>query len=67
MRELLTSAYQRVRDCEGCSIDSCCYGCLANYYNQAEQSTLSRRGALRVFDSIGVGELLGEGVTGKLG
>lgn len=67
VRELLTSAYQRVRDCEGCSIDSCCYGCLANYYNQAEQSTLSRRGALRVFDSIGVGELLGEGVTGKLG
>ena len=54
--ELLRQAYNRVASCTGCDLDSCCYGCLANYHNQFEQNELTRRGALEIFDAIGVNQ-----------
>ena len=30
----------------GCGGEACCYGCIANYYNQMKQAKLSR-GAVR--------------------
>ena len=41
---LLERAYEIVDTCD-CGEDSCCYGCLCNYFNQGEQDTLSRGAA----------------------
>ena len=41
---LLKRAYEIVDTCD-CGEDSCCYGCLCNYFNQGEQDSLSRGGA----------------------
>lgn len=49
--ELLGKAYERVASCT-CGEESCCYGCIANYYNQAEQSKLTRGGAMRVIGAL---------------
>ena len=54
-KELVDAAYHVVADCT-CSEDTCCYGCLCNYYNQSRQDELSRGGALKILR-----ELFGEG------
>ena len=41
---LLERAYEIVDTCD-CGEDSCCYGCLCNYFNQGEQDALSRGAA----------------------
>ena len=41
---LLERAYKIVDTCD-CGEDSCCYGCLCNYFNQGEQDVLSRGAA----------------------
>lgn len=45
---LIQSAYDLVDGHCGCSEDTCCYGCIANYYNQNKQSSLSRGAAKRI-------------------
>ncbi len=40
--ELIEEAYKVVDGHCGCSEETCCYGCIANYYNQAKQAKLSR-------------------------
>lgn len=51
---LFEEAYRTVDGHCGCGEETCCYGCIANYYNQQEQSNLSRGAAKRI-----LGELLG--------
>ncbi len=45
--ELVKMAWERVASCT-CGEETCCYGCLASYYNQSFQSRMSRAGAKRV-------------------
>ena len=51
---LLREAYRVVDGHCGCGEDTCCYGCIANYYNQSSQAVLSRGTAKRV-----LGQMLG--------
>lgn len=44
-------AVEIVRSCS-CGEDTSCYGCLRNYRNQLVHDTLSRRGALDVFERL---------------
>lgn len=48
---LLEKAYELVDTCD-CGEDSCCYGCLCNYFNQNEQSALSRGAAKNILSSL---------------
>lgn len=52
--ELVRCAYTVVDGHCGCGEDACCYGCIANYYNQVKQPKLSRGTAKRI-----LGDLLG--------
>lgn len=49
--ELIDTAHQIVSNCT-CSEDTCCYGCIASYYNQAVQYRLSRGAALRILSAL---------------
>lgn len=51
--EVVQAAYDIVSSCT-CGEDTCCYGCLCNYFNQARQSHLSRGGVLRIMRSLGI-------------
>lgn len=53
-QEVIRGAYDLVAGCT-CGEDTCCYGCLCNYYNQGRQSFLSRGAALRILAALGVG------------
>lgn len=55
LEDLIRSAYELVDGHCGCSEDTCCYGCIANYYNQNMQNKLSRGAAKRI-----LGMLLGD-------
>lgn len=55
IEHLFEEAYRVVDGHCGCSDETCCYGCIANYYNQAKQSELSR-GAAKIL----LGNLLGK-------
>lgn len=50
--DLIQSAYDLVDGHCGCSEDTCCYGCIANYYNQSKQSSLSRGAAKRILGML---------------
>lgn len=52
VEELLRKAYERAANCEFCTEDTCCYGCLCSYTNQSEQHELSRAGAMRVLGPV---------------
>lgn len=54
VEELIEHAYAVVDGHCGCGEDTCCYGCIANYYNQMRQAKLSRSAAKRI-----LGDLLG--------
>ncbi len=54
IEHLFEEAHRVVDGHCGCGDETCCYGCIANYYNQAKQSELSR-GAAKVL----LGNLLG--------
>ena len=54
VEELIRAAYEIVDGHCGCGPETCCYGCIANYYNQSKQSDLSRGSAKAI-----LGELLG--------
>lgn len=49
--KVLKKAYEIVATCT-CGEDTCCYGCIANYYNQARQSELSRGAAKRILGNL---------------
>lgn len=49
--EVIQAAYDIVSSCT-CGEDTCCYGCLCNYFNQARQAYLSRGGALRILRAL---------------
>lgn len=53
LEELIRAAYKVVDGHCGCGDDTCCYGCIANYYNQKQQAELSRGDAKAI-----LGELL---------
>ncbi len=50
-REVAERALHVVSDCT-CGEETCCYGCLANYYNQGRQPYLSRGAALRILKAL---------------
>lgn len=52
VRDLIETAYSVVDGHCGCSDDTCCYGCIANYYNQSSQSKLSRGVAKQILGSL---------------
>ena len=45
--DVMSGAYDVVAHCT-CGEDTCCYGCLCNYFNQGRQDKLSRGGALKI-------------------
>lgn len=49
---LLRRAYEVVDGRCGCGEDTCCYGCIASYFNQAKQARLSRGAAKRILGSL---------------
>ncbi|WP_248921404.1 DEAD/DEAH box helicase [Olsenella intestinalis] len=51
VESLLNRAYEIVSTCD-CGEDSCCYGCLCNYFNQNEQDRLSRGAAKDILESL---------------
>lgn len=58
---LVKTAYDIVTQCD-CGEETCCYGCIANYYNQGRQSKLSRGAAKRILGALLTGiEANGEG------
>jgi hypothetical protein len=48
---VVSKAYEIVSTCT-CNEDSCCYGCLCNYFNQQIQNKISRGGALRILEAL---------------
>lgn len=50
--QLIGSAYHVVDGHCGCSGETCCYGCIASYYNQSRQAYLSRGAAKMVLGSL---------------
>ena len=52
MKELIEEAYKVVDGHCGCGEETCCYGCIANYYNQAVQANLSRGAAKRILGTL---------------
>ena len=53
--ELLLNARELVSSCT-CGADTCCYNCLANYYNQGRQPFISRGAALMIFETLLTGK-----------
>lgn len=52
VKELIEEAYKVVDGHCGCGEETCCYGCIANYYNQAVQANLSRGAAKRILGTL---------------
>lgn len=52
--EIVQGAYDVVANCT-CGEDTCCYGCLSNYFNQGRQGVLTRGGALGILRALGLG------------
>ena len=52
VEELIETAYKVVDGHCGCGEETCCYGCIANYYNQVKQAKLSRGVAKRILGSL---------------
>ncbi|MBR0405266.1 MAG: DEAD/DEAH box helicase [Eggerthellaceae bacterium] len=52
VHDLVEKAYRIVDGHCGCGDETCCYGCIANYYNQTRQSKLSRGAAKRILGSL---------------
>lgn len=52
VRELVEEAYKVVDGHCGCGEETCCYGCIANYYNQMRQAKLSRGAAKRILGAL---------------
>lgn len=50
--ELIEEAYKVVDGHCGCGEETCCYGCIANYYNQVVQANLSRGAAKRILGTL---------------
>ena len=50
--ELVEEAYKVVDGHCGCGEETCCYGCIANYYNQMRQAKLSRGAAKRILGAL---------------
>ena len=50
--ELVEEAYRVVDGHCGCGEETCCYGCIANYYNQSIQAKLSRGAAKRILEAL---------------
>lgn len=50
--ELIEEAYKVVDGHCGCGEETCCYGCIANYYNQVVQANLSRGAAKRILETL---------------
>lgn len=50
--QLIKEAYKIVDGHCGCGEETCCYGCIANYYNQTKQSSLSRGAAKRILGTL---------------
>ena len=50
-REVVERAYRIVAECT-CGEETCCYGCLSNYYNQGRQPHLSRGAALKILKAL---------------
>ena len=50
--KLVEEAYRVVDGHCGCGEKTCCYGCIANYYNQARQAKLSRGGAKKILQAL---------------
>lgn len=50
--ELVEEAYKVVDGHCGCGEETCCYGCIANYYNQMKQTKLSRGAAKRILGAL---------------
>ena len=48
---LIRQAYEIVASCS-CGEETCCYGCIANYYNQGRQSLLSRGAAKEILGAL---------------
>ena len=49
---LIEEAYKVVEGHCGCGEETCCYGCIANYYNQVVQANLSRGAAKRILGAL---------------
>ncbi len=49
---LIEEAYKVVDGHCGCGEETCCYGCIANYYNQVMQANLSRGAAKRILGTL---------------
>ena len=57
VEKLIKTAYETVDGHCGCGPETCCYGCIANYYNQPKQAELSRGAAKGIFEKLlGVSE-----------
>lgn len=52
MTDLIEEAYKVVDGHCGCGEETCCYGCIANYYNQVVQANLSRGAAKRILGAL---------------
>lgn len=50
--DLIEEAYKVVDGHCGCGEETCCYGCIANYYNQVVQANLSRGAAKRILGAL---------------
>ena len=50
--ELVKEAYKVVDGHCGCGEETCCYGCIANYYNQTSQAKLSRGAAKEILGAL---------------
>lgn len=50
--ELVREAYRIVDGHCGCGESTCCYGCIANYYNQSIQHKLSRGAAKHILGTL---------------
>jgi ATP-dependent helicase YprA (DUF1998 family) len=51
IEKLICLAYDIVAECE-CGEETCCYGCIANYYNQGRQDHLSRGAAKQILGAL---------------
>lgn len=66
VEQLIDAAYRKVSECT-CGVESCCYGCLCNYFNQREHASLSRGAALRILDRLRGGAGGGSGAKSERG
>lgn len=52
VEKLIQAAYDVVGGHCGCGEETCCYGCIANYYNQSKQADLSRGAAKQILGTL---------------